>query len=114
MITAFRPERDPQLTQVLNDMAWLLLVAPVSSAMVQAGALGLAILGDVGERPVFPRWAGYYNLTAAVIYAPGALAAFCKTGPFAWGGLFAFWLPAAAFFSWFVMMFFLLRAAMQR
>jgi hypothetical protein len=114
MITAFRPERDPQLTQTLNDMAWLLLVAPVSAAMVQAGALGLAILGDASARPVFPRWAGYYNLTAAVIYAPGALAPFFKTGPFAWGGLFAFWLPAAEFFGWFVVMFFLLRTAMKR
>jgi hypothetical protein len=34
-MAAFRPERDPQLTSLLNDMAWFFFIAPVGTIMVQ-------------------------------------------------------------------------------
>jgi hypothetical protein len=114
LLAAFRPERDVQTTLLLNDLSWLSLVTPVPLAMVQVAALAVAILLDKSARPVFPRWAGFYNLWLAVIFLPGVVAAFFKSGPFAWNGIFPFWIPASVFFSWFIVMFFVLRKALRQ
>ena len=113
LAASFRPERDPQLTWLLNDLGWFFFVPPVTLAMVQVAAFGVGILSDPSKRPLFPRWLGYYNLWLAIIFAPGAIIAFFKTGPFAWTGLLTFWLPAGAFFTWFIVMWFLLRKALR-
>ena len=39
-MAAFRPERDPQLISLLNDMAWFFFIAPVGTIVVQNLCLG--------------------------------------------------------------------------
>lgn len=114
MAASFRPERDPQLTLLLNDLGWCFFVPPVTLAMVQVVALGVGILADRSAKPVFPRWLGYYNLWLALIFSPGVLISMFKTGPFAWNGLLTFWIPATAFFTWFIVMFFMMRKSIQQ
>ncbi|MEM1231142.1 MAG: hypothetical protein AAGI15_11435 [Pseudomonadota bacterium] len=99
-VAAFRPERDPQLLLLLNDLGWLGIVMPILSAVLQALVIGVAVLLDDRPRPAYPRWAGYLNFWCALLFLPGALATFFKTGPFAWNGLFDFWLPVVAFVLW--------------
>ena len=106
---AFRPERDPALIQLLNDFGWLFFLMPFTTFIVQNFSIGLGILGDKSERPVFPRWVGFFNFWVAVLFLPGGLLTFFKTGPFAWNGLFAFWVPFLVFFGWYVLMFLFLR-----
>lgn len=113
-LAAFRPDRDPVLTQMLNDLAWLWLLATTGAPAIQPASIGFAILGDKREQPMFPRWAGFMNLWIAVLFVPGVLALFFLTGPFAWNGLFPYWIPFAAFAGWFLMMFFLLRSTMSK
>ena len=111
---AFRPERDPGLTMLLNDLAWLSFLTPVSIAAIQVAALGAAILGDRGAQPVFPRWAGYYNLWTAFVFVPGVAAMFARTGPFAWNGLLPYWIPFLFFGTWFLVMYVLLLGAIRQ
>jgi hypothetical protein len=113
-IAAFRPERDPQLILLLNDMGWLLFLMPFSSFLVQSVAIGLAILGDRSARPAFPRWAGFFNLWVGVLLVPGGIVTFFKRGPFAWDGLFGFWIPLLIFFAWYGVLFIYLRAQILR
>lgn len=103
-ITAFRPERDAQLTQLLNDIGWLLIIPAFPTFIAQFLAIAAGVFQDSGARPVFPRWAAYFNVWIAVLFTPGAFSYFFRTGPFAWNGLFAFWVAAGAFFVWLMVM----------
>ena len=67
-------------------------------------AVGFATLADKSAEPVFPRWSGFVNLWLGTLFLPGGLIVFFKTGPFAWDGFIAFWIPFAAFALWFLVM----------
>lgn len=83
------------------------------SAVVQAAAVAVAVLGDKSTRPLIPRWVGYFNLWVILLFLPGGLATFFKTGAFAWNGLLAFWLAAVVFGLWYVVMTVMLRRAIR-
>ncbi len=99
-VATFRPERSPEAVQLLNDMAWLPFIALTGSVVIQAAVIGFALLGDQGPDPVFPRWAGYFNLWCALMFTPGSVTVFFKDGPLAWNGVIAWYLPLGAFGIW--------------
>lgn len=111
---AFRPDRAPELTYVLYDVAWLWLVMPGIPATLQNICIGIAILSDQSTSPVFPRWLGFFNIWIGLLFTPGAMVTFFKTGPLAWDGLLAFWLPACLFGPWFIVMFVMMRRASMK
>ena len=98
----FRPERSPELIQLLNDMAWIPFVGLTSTAFAQVTCFGIAVLLDRRDRSIFPRWLGYYNLWVALMFMPGTFNVFFKSGPLAWNGLIAWYIPLAVFASWLV------------
>lgn len=99
-VAVFRPERTPQDMLLLSDLGWLFLVMPTPGFLLQLIVFGLAILGDDVERPVFPRWLAYFNFWVGILGIGGVLIPLFKTGPFAWDGLFAYWVPLAVFGIW--------------
>jgi hypothetical protein len=110
---AFRPYRDPQLTLLIQDVAWLPFIGAFAPAVFQCIAIGIACFRDAEER-VFPRWLGYFNIWCALSFLPAALIYFFKRGAFAWNGVFCFWLPLSVFSLWFIVMFVMLRRAIIR
>jgi hypothetical protein len=101
----YRPETtSAELTYRLNDVAWLPFVGVVSTGVLQAISIGIATLMDTSERPVFPRWCGYFNFWVATTFMPAGLVVFFKHGPFAWNGVLAWWLLLVGFFLWLVVM----------
>lgn len=114
LIAAFRPDRSPDIVQLLNDMAWIIFTAPVGGLMVMMGCLALAIFLDARTRPIFPRWVAYLNIVTALAMAPSACAAIVQTGPLAWNGFVSFWLRIGAFTAYLAVMFVVVRAAIQR
>lgn len=113
-VVAFRPERDPQLLALLHDLGWLLFVTPFPFALIQNFAIATAILMDQGAQPVFPRWIAYFNIWTGLLFAPGGIAFFFVSGPFAWNGLLAFWLPAVVVVSWMLVMMSAVARAIRR
>jgi hypothetical protein len=113
-VAAYRPERDIAQTFLLNDIAWLTLVMPVLGAVLQSITIGIAIMSDKRTQPIYPRWAGYLNLWAAVTFLPGGLATFFHNGPFAWNGIFDFWIPLTTFTLWIFVMAILTAKAAKR
>jgi hypothetical protein len=101
---AFRPERTAQEILLLNDIGWLFFVMPGPFGIPQIGAIGIAILMDRRKNPLYPRWVGYQNLWTAMLLIPSVFVAIFKSGPFAWNGLIALWIPATFYFFWFASM----------
>lgn len=99
-VAAFRPERDPALIQLIFDAAWLTLVVPVAMIVLWQAAVGAVILSDRNPTPVMPRWLGYLSIWVALLSAPGFLGILFTEGPFAWSGIFVFWVPFAVFVTW--------------
>ena len=112
-VAAFRPERDPQMTQMLNDLGWLVIIPAFPTFLAQFMAIAFGTLQDKSPRPVFPRWAAYFNVWVGVLFVPGGFAYFFRSGPFAWNGLLAFWVAAGAFFVWLLVMSWLLLKAIN-
>jgi hypothetical protein len=110
---AFRPDRDPELMQLANDMAWLPFVGVWMLAYFQGLSIAWVCFMDTAEK-VFPRWLGYFNVWVVLLFLPGSLIYFFKDGPFSWSGIFCFWLPLTVFLTWFVVMFVVLRRSVLR
>ena len=96
LLAAFRPERDPQLTLLLNDLAWVTFSSQVGFLIAQSVILALAIYLDRQERPVFRRWVAHFNLVVAALLIPAAFVGAAMTGPIAWDGLLTFWVRNVA------------------
>jgi len=107
-VAAFRPDRDPQLVSLLNDMAWFFFIAPAGLIVVQNLCLALSIYLDARPQPVFPRWVAHFNVVTAVLMIPGAFALLHKTGPLAWDGSLSFSLRLTTFAVYVAVMFFVL------
>ena len=114
LVAAFRPERDPALIQLLDDLAWIVFIAPVGMVVSQFVLLALAVYFDNRTAPVFPRWVGHFCLVMAAVMAPAAAAAVFQTGPLAWDGVWSFWVRNGAYVVFVVVMFFVLRKAVYR
>jgi hypothetical protein len=99
---AYRPERPPALTQLLNDFGFIVLLWPFVPATVESLAVGLAVLRDRSESPLFPRWVGLLDLIVAAVFMLGGPTLFVKRGAFGWDGALAFWAVFAAFGLWVV------------
>ncbi|WP_068280732.1 hypothetical protein [Aldersonia kunmingensis] len=114
LVAAFRPDRRPELVMLLNDLAWIVLIAPIGMVVSQFLLIAVAVYFDNGPDPVFPRWVGYYSLTTAVAMVPAAGAAVVQTGPLAWDGFLSFWVRNGAFVLFIIVMFFVLRRTIIR
>jgi hypothetical protein len=111
IVTTFRPDRSPEITQTLNDLGWIMLFITVPAFSTQALTIGLATLRRDPPVQVYPRWFGYLNIWVALLFVPALLIPFFKTGPVSWQGVLVYWLAFAVFFVWIIAMFVAIRRA---
>jgi len=114
LLAAFRPERDPQLTLMFNDLAWVTFSSQVGFLIAQSVILALAIYLDRQERPVFQPWVAHFNLVVAALMIPAAFVGAAMTGPIAWNGLLTFWVRNITVALWIVVMAVVLGQAIMR
>jgi hypothetical protein len=104
-VASFRPgDVSAELTRGFSDLGWFFFVFDWSPLAVWYLAVAVAIFGDRGASPIFPRWSAYLSLWVAMLSAPGGLVIFFKTGPLAFNGLFGIWIPLGIFFVWIIAM----------
>jgi len=114
LLAAFRPERNAELIQLFNDLAWVTFTSQVGFLIAQCVFLALSIYLDRGPRPVFRSWVAHFNLLIAAALAPAAFVALALTGPLAWDGALSFWLRNAAIGVWLLVMTFVLGTTIHR
>ncbi len=103
-VAAYRPERDPQITQALVDLGWIAFFMGFAPFAAQDVAIAVAILRDRAAAPVFPRWVAWFNLWVAFLFVPAVVIPFFKVGPFTYRGLLAFWIPTLIYGLWAIVM----------
>jgi hypothetical protein len=104
-VASFRPDEvAAESTRTWNDFGWFLYLFTWPPFSVWCLAIGLGIIWDKSEAPAFPRWVAYYNFWLAFLLIPAGLMIFFKHGPFGFNGLVAFYIPTAVFFTWIVVM----------
>jgi len=114
-VAAFRPDRSPEITQAINDLAWFVLELPAPTAVIQFLAIICVVLGDRSADPVFPRWVAYLNVLVAIAFLPGVAGGLLVDyKSMDWNGAIAYLLPGLASASWVVLMFVALRSAAKR
>lgn len=114
LVAAFRPDRLAEITLIFNDMSWLQLVGGISIFLPLPLGVALASFWDDSGDAVFPRWVGYWSLWTVVMILPDQLLFFFHVGPFAYNGLFGFWIPLMVFGSWFFVTSYAMRSYWQR
>jgi hypothetical protein len=110
---AFRPDRDPQVTQALSDLGYITFFMGFGPFAMQDIAIGIAVLRDRAARPVFARWVGWFNLWVAFLFIPAVVIPFFKVGPFTYRGLLAFWIPTLIYGLWALVMAYATRKAIR-
>jgi hypothetical protein len=90
IVAAYRPDRAPEAIQLLNDLGWICFTVPTGFLIGQAVTLAFAVFLDDQADPVFPRWVGWLNSIAAILWVPAAFGALHLTGPLAWNGWLSF------------------------
>lgn len=101
----YRPDRSPELVQLINDMTWLefLMFFPAFSMQLLCVA-GAGLTQRQGPQ-VFPRWFLFLNLWMAILGSPGVISIFFFSGPFAWNGIIGFWVPVGSYIPFLVVTF---------
>lgn len=98
---AFRPEAyDANTMLMFHDMVWLSFILLVPPTLPMYVTLGIIAFQDRSPVPVFPRWYGWLCAWATVLFLGGVGCEFFLDGPFAWNGLFAFYIPLVDFSVW--------------
>jgi hypothetical protein len=95
-IGAFR-EREPALTELMNDAYWLFAIMPFQTFWPMSWAWSYAILVDDREKPMFPKFMGVVNFFAPLMFGWSIAMHATKSGPFAWNGALGFWVAAVVF-----------------
>lgn len=113
-VAAFRPDRAAEITQALHDTGWLVATWVASATLMQVMSICIAVFLDKSADPVFPRWFAYFNLWIIPFGAPAMVINIFTQGPFAYDGLFGFWLPYVVLFTWFAVMMIALWGAVRK
>jgi hypothetical protein len=95
-------DTDPQIVRSLHDLAWFTFLAPWPSFTIWCFALAVAIFRNQAGGYGLPRWSGYLSLSTGILFVPACLIFWFKTGPLAWNGVVAFYVPVFIFFIWVV------------
>lgn len=103
-VAAYRADIDPELLRAFDDAGWLFFVMAYPEYLVQLGSIAAVGFMDKSPEPWLPRWACYFTVWVAIAGIGGGFATFVKAGPFAWNGLFGFWVPVICFLIWLVVM----------
>ena len=114
IVAAYRPETAADVIQSWYDWAWFAFLLGWIYLTIEMVATAIVELMDDRPEPVVPRWFTWLTLAGAITLVFAAGPAFFKSGPFAYHGLLAFYLPVVIWGGYIVMTTFFLTKALDR
>jgi hypothetical protein len=93
IVSAYRDESDASVIQAFSDWAWFAFLLGWIYLAIEMFATAVVELMDHRPEPMVPRWLTWLTIAGAATLIFAAGPAFFKSGPFAYHGLLAFYLP---------------------
>lgn len=93
IVAAYRPETAADVIQAWYDWSWFAFLLGWSYLTVEMLATAVVELMDRRATPMVPRWFTWFTVAGGVSIVFAAGPAFVKSGPLAYHGLLAFYLP---------------------
>jgi hypothetical protein len=93
IVAAYRPETGADVIQSWYDWAWFAFLLGWIYLAIEMIATAVVELMDDRAEPMVPRWLTWLTLAGAATLIFAAGPAFFKSGPFAYHGVLAFYLP---------------------
>lgn len=109
IVCAYRPEFGADVIQAWYDWSWFAFLLGWIYLIIEMVATAVVEMMDKRETPMIPRWFTWLTFASGATLITAAGPAFFKSGPFAYHGLFAFYLPVAVWglylvgTSWFML-----------
>lgn len=106
---AYRPETGADVIQSWYDWAWFAFLLGWIYLAIEMFATAAVELMDDRPEPMIPRWLTWLTIAGAAMIFCAAGPAFFKSGPFAYHGLLAFYMPVViwggyiALTTWYMM-----------
>jgi hypothetical protein len=101
LVAAFRvDERTPEMVRQLHDFGWLYFDMTYMVTTLQMWAMAYVFLHDRRTKPLVPAWVAWLSVFVGFTFLLLTLLPFFLTGPFAWNGLFNYWITLGSFFVW--------------
>lgn len=95
IVSAYRKESDASVLQAFSDWAWFAFLLGWIYLAIEMFATAAVELMDDRPQPMVPRWFSWLTIAGGFTIFFAAGPAFFKSGPFAYHGLLAFYLPVA-------------------
>ena len=93
-------ERTPEIVRTLHDFGWLFFDTTYMTTGLQMIAMGIIFLNDRRSQPLIPKWLCWYTFAVVAAFLPLTLLPFFYKGPFAWSGMFCYWVSLGTWFVW--------------
>lgn len=106
--------KSPQDIKAIADLAWIWFDCTAMVSVTQFVAFGCVCLIDKNETPLIPRWVGWFSIAMGLSLTLALLIPFFHTGPFAWDGLFCYYVGLGDFFLWILVVSYYTSKAIKR
>jgi len=94
--------KSPQDIKSMNDLGWMWFNPTVMISVFQFLAFGTAFLFDKRPKPLMPSWMPWFSYAMTGTLLMALLTPFFHTGPFAWHGLFPYYIGLGGYFLWII------------
>ena len=93
IVSAYRHESEASVLQAFSDWAWFAFLLGWIYLAIEMLATAVVELMDDRPEPMVPRWLTWLTIAGGLTVFMAAGPAFFKSGPFAYHGLLAFYIP---------------------
>lgn len=94
----------PDMVQTGYYVAWMIIDLAYMVTSWQIIAAAVVFLRDKRAKPLVPAWVCWWGFVTVASFFPVSLIPFFKTGPFAFHGMFNFWIAFPTWYIWIVSM----------